>query len=391
MRVMVTGIPSYLMRTVESVSGATVKHRPYFEPVRTKKDLIDQVKKIANTGNYLIGEGAANSVRGHEVTYVPFWHLANSVNSAETYELLNQSFDLCLFASANLLRPGYAATTESFVFERLNMPIVVMGIGIQKKENLKEDLPEGTRRFLNVLKKKESFFLTRGHFTADFLKAEGMKYVRPTGCPSLYYEPAAMKRSLSHLADPELADSQKIAFGGYLGSVPDTIVDAHALLRQDSVASYVVQDEITVYNMNIAADDTMDAYDQAAGRIIAKTEYKHAEKWQRNCEFRVFFDTHKWRSWASGQDFCFGRRFHGSIIGMQAGVPALMIAVDDRMREMLGFVGFPYIEASVWNREAKKKAFLQDFLSKIDVPAAIHRYSACEENFNAALKDIGIR
>jgi hypothetical protein len=391
MRIMVTGIPSYLMRTVDSVSGAVVKHRPYFEDVRTKKDLIDQVRKIANTGNYLIGEGAANSVRGHDVTYIPFWHLANSLNSPETYEKLNQSFDLCLFASANLLRPGYAAATESHVFERLNMPIVVMGIGIQRRGNLKDELPEGTHRFLNVLKKKESFFLTRGHFTADFLKAEGMKYVRPTGCPSLYLQPAAMKRSLSRLADPGLAESQRIAFGGYLGSVPDTIVDAHALLRPGSTATYVIQDEVIVYNMNIVADDGVEAYDQAAGRIVAETEYKHAEKWQRKCEFLVFFDTHKWRSWVSGQDFCFGRRFHGSVIGMQAGVPALMIAVDDRMREMLEFVGFPHIEASVWNREPQKKAYLQDFLSKIDVPAAIHRYSACEENFNAALKDIGIR
>ena len=164
MRIMITGIPSYLMRTVDSVSGAAVKHRPYFENVRTKKDVIDQVKKIANTGNYLIGEGAANSVRGHDVTYVPFWHLANSLNSPETYERLNESFDLCLFASANLLRPGYAAMTESYVFERLNMPIVVMGIGIQKKENLKNELPEGTHRFLNVLKKKESFFPDPGTF-----------------------------------------------------------------------------------------------------------------------------------------------------------------------------------------------------------------------------------
>ncbi|MBA8903965.1 polysaccharide pyruvyl transferase family protein [Phyllobacterium sp. P30BS-XVII] len=391
MRIMITGIPSYLMRTVDSVSGATVKHRPYFENIRTKKDVIDQVKRIANTGNYLIGEGAANSVRGHDVTYIPFWHLANSIHSPETYARLNESFDLCLFASANLLRPGYAAATESHVFELLNMPIVIMGIGIQKKENLKAELPEGTQRFLNVLKKKETFFLTRGHFTAEFLKAEGMKYVRPTGCPSLYFDPAQMKRSLSRLADPGLAESQKIAFGGYLGSVPDTIVDAHALLHKDSTASYVIQDEVIVYNMNMVGEDTTQAYDQAASRITAPTEYKHAEKWQRKRDYLVFFDTHKWRSWVSGQDFCFGRRFHGSIIGMQSGIPALMIAVDDRMREMLDFVGFPHIEASVWNREPQKKAFLQDFLSKIDVPAAIHRYSECEANFNGALKDIGIR
>ncbi|MBB5702797.1 polysaccharide pyruvyl transferase WcaK-like protein [Ochrobactrum daejeonense] len=391
MRIMITGIPSYLMRTVESVSGASVKHRPYFEPIRTKKDVIDQVKKIANTGNYLIGEGAANSVRGHDVTYVPFWHLANSLNSPDTYAQLNESFDLCLFASANLLRPGYAATTESFVFEKLNMPIVVMGIGIQKKENLKEELPEGTRRFLEILRRKESFFLTRGHFTAEFLKDAGMKYVRPTGCPSLYYAPDQMKRSLSRLADPGLADAQKISFGGYLGSVADTIVDAHALLEKDSVASYVIQDEVIVYNMNMAVDDHAEAYDQAASRITAPTEYKHAEKWQRKRDYLVFFDTHKWRSWISSQDFGLSRRFHGTIIGMQSGVPGLMIAVDDRMREMLGFVGFPHIEASVWNREPQKKAYLRDFLSKIDVPAAINRYSECEANFNGALKDIGIR
>jgi hypothetical protein len=55
-----------------------VRHRPYFDDIRTKAELIEQVKKIANTGNYLIGEGAAFSLKAHDVTYVPFWHLANS-------------------------------------------------------------------------------------------------------------------------------------------------------------------------------------------------------------------------------------------------------------------------------------------------------------------------
>jgi len=391
MRIMVSGIPSYLMRIVDSCSGTNIKYRPYFEPIRTKKDVITQVNRIANTGNYLIGEGAANSVRGHEVTYVPFWHLANSLNSPDTYAELNKSFDLCLFASANMLRPGYAATTESFVVEKLNMPIVVMGIGIQRKKNLKDELPEGTRRFLEILKQKESFFFTRGHFTAEFLRDLGMKYVRPTGCPSLYYAPEQMKRSLARLADPGLADAQKIAFGGYLGSVADSIVDVHALLHKDSVASYVIQDEVCVYNMNIVGEDHAEVYDQAACRITAPIEYKHSEKWQRKCNYQVFFDTHQWRSWISGQDFSFGRRFHGAIIGMQSGIPALMIAVDDRMREMLSFVGFPHIESEVWNRARRKKELLRNFLSKINVEAALRRYSECEASFNAGLKDIGIR
>jgi len=390
MRILLTGIPSYLQRTIGHVSGTTVVHRPYFEQTSTKKDLISQVRRIANTGNYLIGEGAAESLRGHDVTYLPFWHLANNRESADLYERVNREFDMCVFACANLLRPGYSADLEAEVFAKLTMPVVVMGIGIQRKEGLKELLPAGTLQFLEVLKKKESFFLTRGYFTAEFLREQGMKFVKPTGCPSLYFAPNEMKRSLAALANPELSEAQKIVFGGYLGSVADTIVDAHALLKPDSVASYVVQDEVVAYNLSLTGDDNDIVYDRASGRITGATEYKHSEKWQRKSELLVYFDTNQWRGAMSSRDLCFGRRFHGCIIGMQAGTPALMIAVDDRMREMLEFIGFPYIEAATWNREADKRAYLSNFLAKIDTQAVIDRYSACEANFRNALGQIGL-
>ncbi|WP_426128973.1 polysaccharide pyruvyl transferase family protein [Pararhizobium sp. PWRC1-1] len=390
MRILLTGIPSYLQRTIGQVLGTTVVHRPYFEETSTKKDLISQVRRIANTGNYLIGEGAAESLRGHDVTYLPFWHLANNREAEDLYERVNREFDICVFASANLLRPGYSADLEAEVFAKLKMPVVVMGIGIQRKEGLKELLPAGTLQFLEVLKKKESFFLTRGYFTAEFLREQGMKFVKPTGCPSLYFAPNEMKRSLAALANPGLAEAQKITFGGYLGSVADTIVDAHALLKPDSVASYVVQDEVVAYNLSLTGDDNDIVYDRASGRITGATEYKHSEKWQRKSELLVFFDTNQWRGAMSSRDLCFGRRFHGCIIGMQAGTPALMIAVDDRMREMLEFIGFPYIEAATWNREADKRPYLSSFLAKIDTQAVIDRYSACEANFRDALGQIGL-
>lgn len=390
MRILLTGIPSYLQRTIAQVSGTTVVHRPYFDEASTKKDLISQIRRIANTGNYLIGEGAAESLRGHDVTYLPFWHLANNRGSEDLYERVNREFDLCVFASANLLRPGYSADLEAEVFAKLKMPVVVMGIGIQRKEGLRELLPAGTLQFLEVLRKKESFFLTRGYFTAEFLREQGMKFVKPTGCPSLYFAPNEMKRSLSALANPGLAEAQNIAFGGYLGSVADTIVDAHALLKPDSVASYVVQDEVVAYNLSLTGDDNDIVYDRASGRITGATEYKHSEKWQRKSELLVYFDTNQWRGAMSSRDLCFGRRFHGCIIGMQAGTPALMIAVDDRMREMLEFIGFPYIEAATWNRDADKRAYLSNFLAKIDTQAVIDRYSACEANFRTALRQIGL-
>lgn len=136
MRILLTGIPSYLQRTVASASGATVRHKPYFDDIRSKKDVIDQVKKIANTGNYLIGEGAGHALRDHDVTYVPFWHLANSLNQPGAYDELSKAFDICVFASANLLRPGYSADLEAEVFDKLKMPVVVMGVGIQDRKSV---------------------------------------------------------------------------------------------------------------------------------------------------------------------------------------------------------------------------------------------------------------
>lgn len=232
--------------------------------------------------------------------------------------------------------------------------------------------------------------MTRGQFTADFLTYFGMYFVRPTGCPSLYFAPSEVRRSLTRLANPELAEAQRVAFGGYLGSVADTIVDANALLQPDSTATYVLQDEIVVYNVNIAAGEGDTAYDQNACRIIAPTEYKHSDKWKCRHDLLVFFDTNRWRTWVSRQELCLGRRFHGCVIGMQAGVPSLMIAVDDRMREMLEFVGFPYIEATTWNREGQKKRFLRNFLSEIELPAVLDRYAECEQNFRSTLREIGL-
>ena len=63
------------------------------------------------------------------------------------------------------------------------MPVVVMGIGIQRKEGLKEQLPAGTLKFLDVLRNKESFFLTRGYFTAEFLQRAGHEVRQADGLP----------------------------------------------------------------------------------------------------------------------------------------------------------------------------------------------------------------
>lgn len=81
--------------------------------------------------------------------HVPFWHLYNCVNNGTGMEEINKEFDICVFTCANLLRKGLSADAEALVLSKLNMPVVMLGIGIQNRPDIEADdgLPEGTKSF----------------------------------------------------------------------------------------------------------------------------------------------------------------------------------------------------------------------------------------------------
>ena len=80
-------------------------------------------------------------------------------------------------------------------------------------------------------------------------------------------------------------------------------------------------------------------YNSASGQLIGRNSFRASDELKRSLNLYSFYDTNQWRAWTSTMDFSFGRRFHGSVIALQAGVPSLMVTVDDRMREMLDFSG----------------------------------------------------
>jgi len=89
-------------------------------------------------------------------------------------------------------------------------------------------------------------------------------------------------------------------------------------------------------------------------------------------------------------DFNLGRRFHGSIIAMQAAVPSLMVAVDDRMREMLGFTGLPAVDINEIDKAENRSEFVADHLAKLNTSELVDRYSDRERAFRTTLREIGI-
>ena len=56
------------------------------------------------------------------------------------------------------------------------------------------------------------------------------------------------------------------------------------------------------------------------------------------------FNIDEWRNYAKTLDFSFGGRFHGNVIPLLEGVPALFISIDARTREMCEYFRFPTID-----------------------------------------------
>ncbi|WP_324763665.1 polysaccharide pyruvyl transferase family protein (plasmid) [Sinorhizobium meliloti] len=387
-RILVTGIPGHYTRLANGAQGLSVSYSERQTQPETKEEFLQELRNISNTGNYLIGEGALRAIAPH-AKQVPFWHLYNCSQNGVGLDEFNANFDICVFTCANLLRKGLSADAEAEVLGKLKMPIVMLGIGLQNRRDLENSLPEGTKRLLDVLKEREHYFLTRGFETAGFLKDQGFSYVQPTGCPSIYLMPHNMRASLKKLPNVPVGKARTI-FSGYLGANHDCIVDAAALAPEGSRPQYVIQDEFLHFDMNVEANGDGRVYDSASGTMLGELSYPGTERLKTPFDVRTFFDTNQWRAWASSMDFNFGRRFHGSIIAMQAAVPSLMVAVDDRMREMLGYTGLPAIDAVEVDKAENRAEFVADHLAGLNASELVDRYSDRERTFRSALREIGI-
>lgn len=387
-RILVTGIPGHYTRLANGAQGLSVSYSERQKQPETKDEFLQELRNISNTGNYLIGEGALRALAPH-AKQVPFWHLYNCSRNGVGLEEFNANFDICVFTCANLLRKGLSADVEAEVLDKIKMPVVMLGIGLQNRRDLENALPEGTKRLLNILRDREHYFLTRGLETAGFLKDQGFSFVQPTGCPSVYFMPDNMRRALKKLPTVQVGKARTI-FSGYLGANHDSIVDANALAPQDSSPQYIVQDEFLHFDMRVEPNAEGRVYDSASGMMIGDLVYPGTERLDKPFEVRTFFDTNQWRAWASSMDFNFGRRFHGSIIAMQAAVPSLMVAVDDRMREMLGFTGLPAVDATDLDKAENRAEFVADRVAGFNASELVDRYSDRERNFRTVLREIGI-
>jgi polysaccharide pyruvyl transferase WcaK-like protein len=392
MRALVTGIKPYLARLARYSPDYPAAYFAAFAQIRTKKQVFDATNVIGNTGNYFIGDAAIEAVGRDKATFIDFGVIYKKTEDPAYLAEIHSQFKYVVFVTANLLRSDYDAKAEGELLSRFNLPVVVLGIGCQRTRDLKKPLPDGTRRLLEVLRAREHHIFTRGSESADYLISQGLRQVWPTGCPSMFVRPSNVMQAIQRLKLVDWTAKMRIAFSGYLGREPATVQDVKVFGNRLEGSNYVLQDEHLFYKLEFDAADDDAIYNDMSGELFRVRAFPGSAA-IRDVRLRIFFNTHQWRLMMAMHDLNFGRRFHGGTAALQVGIPSLMIAVDDRMREMLNQSELPYIDVSDWNAAKSKKdkiALLRKTMAGFDVDRFCERYLGAAEVFRKRLTSLGL-
>lgn len=307
-----------------------------------------------NTGNLAFVLGAKKSL-GHELKRIGWGWSTDPVR---------ENFDVIVISCANQIGAHTDLGGWADSLRRFNLPVVLIGLGAQRP-NYEDDIkiPQGTLDFLQLvteLRPNPSVLNigVRGTFTQEILKENGFES-EVLGCPSLFISPV-MKLG-EHIASRAREEDNKryaVAAGNpyHAGNLPFEVEMIRFVNRTGS--PYILQHPNSLISLFLG-DITDDEKVEEIGSTLEIGDTKETRLWFERNSY-AFHEASSWMNFLRHYDGVFGARYHGVALGIQAGIPGLVVNIDSRTRELADTTGIPTISAD----EAKKLPW-QDFLGKL--------------------------
>ena len=273
-------------------------------------------------------------------------------HSAMDASALDRRFDAIVLGYANMIRPREdkdyhdsraiaARSRETALLAATRCEIVALGIGIQDALEPAADVVD-SRLFalLSTINRRASIFGVRGKETEAWLHAVGLTNALALGCPSLFVYP----RNIMSIRSPAtVGSSLRVATAGRLTRLEDNSRLAAVMrIGERFQTSYVFQNDF--FSTLQGADPRAVIYNDATGEVSAVEVRRRGVELGVDLPFNdywLFRSTEKWRGFATGKEAFFGDRFHGGVIFMQAGKPAIIVQADARVRELTSFYDLP--------------------------------------------------
>lgn len=296
-----------------------------------------------NAGNLLFGESVYRTLSTKSTTVTPDRYESHRNGKDPGYaSMVNESYDRFVIPLANAFRPAFRGPLRNLtqLIRELDIPVTVIGVGSQHKLGATGAADEGLRddvkAFMSAVLDRSSSVGVRGEYTADFLSDLGFgeEHVDIIGCPSVFMNgsPRPIEKSSIQLS----AESQiAMTISPYVSKL-NAIVKSHVERYPNLV--YIPQNHSDL-NMMVWGEDRANPKNS-----WSPTHTRHPLYVQDRMRFPL--DPRTWIEYLSGFDFLFGSRIHGTIAGILAGVPSMLLVHDSRTLELAEYHAIPHLKVS---------------------------------------------
>lgn len=166
------------------------------------------------------------------------------------------------------------------------------------------------------------------------------------GCPTLFIhpDPHLGQRIARNIKDPVRI---ALAAGHPYWRHLDALENALSEIITASDGAFVCSSDITMMRVGRGEFDklTPDDFRRVREHFYARLSDEDFRDWAEK-RGHIFFNVPSWMDFYRQFDFVVGPRIHGTMPAIQAGIPALCIAVDSRTMELCQTMKIPYIMAS---------------------------------------------
>ncbi|SFE47229.1 polysaccharide pyruvyl transferase family protein [Nitrosomonas sp. Nm166] len=336
-----------------------------------------------NYGNILIGNAVYSFLTENEIV---------CRSSLKSPEEANEKCDQVVIPAANFLWKNFDFGYMADFLEKTNLPITITGVGAQTNDRTTtSEIHPNTLRLMNIISERSASLGVRGYYTAEVLAAHGIHNIRVIGCPSIYTSrcPSVNVNTmpLKQLKTISINFSRRVHTHSFYPDRMKVIENTLLKYALGYESIFIAQDEVeelsilaSIENATIKAQ-IIKYFDQIDPDICI-------DYFRKKTKF--FCNVSDWAKHIRSVDLSIGSRFHGNLIALTNGIPALTIVHDSRTMEMCALLGVPTLHVSKIEKDNFKITDIQNAILEADYSQFENSYKILFKRFVKFLNENGI-
>ena len=306
----------------------------YYNQKATFHSLQDQIRVSgSNTGNHMFIESIVRELGLENCAF-----LSDLPDTSK--EFVESHFDAVIIPGSNYIQQrecNYLAETVMKLMDSYDLPFILIGVGAQM--SLEDTLFPGTREILARISERCASIGVRGELTADILRKAGIHNVDVIGCPSVFHN---LKPDFCLRKEAQPDWNKRVAFNTEFQR-PGIHFLQHVMAKGNT--ALIMQNEPLFWFEKQERAFGVEALSWERMHMImpelSRADFRLIREYL-NWNSVIFFNIGEWMTFLREKcAMSLGTRFHGNMVALQAGVPAVWIKHDTRTSELLEFLKLP--------------------------------------------------